>query len=239
MQIKDNDVVYFVKNGAINEELRYSLRSVDKNFPHRKVWIYGGKPDGITPDEFVPIRQIGATKWEKVRNMLLKVCENDKITEDFFLFNDDFFVMRPVSEYEPMYDGDIYRHIIEIEERNYDKPSPYTAQLRQMIKEVRRRVPDTEMLNYAVHMPLLVNRKKMLEVLMRFKSPMFRAIYGNYWKIGGKDIKDGKIVRRNQTIDESAVYLSSDDSSFMIGDIGKYIKGKFKDRSRFEDDKTR
>lgn len=237
--MKDNDIVYIVKNAQTNEELRYSLRSVEANFPHRKVWIFGGKPDYIHPDEFVRVRQVGITKWEKVRNTLLLICETKGVSEDFFLFNDDFYINNKVEKYEPVYDGDIYRHIIEIEERNYDKPSVYTAQLRQMVKELRRAVPDSPMLNYAVHMPILINKTKALEVLRRFQSPMFRTLYGNYWKIGGIDIKDGKIVRRNQTIEDSMTYLSSDDNAFMTQDIGRYIKKKFSKRSEYEDDKTR
>lgn len=229
-----SDVVYIVKNAPTNEELRYSLRSVDANFPHRKVWIFGAKPEYIKPDEFVRYRQFGSTKWEKVRNTLIQICENKGVSDDFFLFNDDFFVNQKITEYQPIYDGSIYQHIIEIEERNFDKPSPYTAKLREMVKELRKRVPDSEMRNYAVHMPMLINKRKALEVLNQFQSPMFRTLYGNYWKIGGIDIKDGKIVRRNQTIDESAPYLSSDDSAFMDKAIGNYIKAKFKERSRFE-----
>lgn len=230
----ENDIVYIVKNSPTNEELRYSLRSVERNFPHRKVWIFGAKPEYIHPDEFVPIRQIGTTKWEKVRNTLEKICETRGVSEDFFLFNDDFYINNKVEEYQPIYDGDIYRHIVEIEERNYDKPSVYTAQLRRMVKELRRAVPESPMLNYAVHMPMLINKTKALEVLRRFQSPMFRTLYGNYWRIGGIDIADGKIVRRNQKIEDSMTYLSSDDQSFMNQQIGFYIKGKFKERSRFE-----
>ena len=36
------DIVYFVKDTDTNEELRYSLRSL-ANFPHGKVWFYGGR----------------------------------------------------------------------------------------------------------------------------------------------------------------------------------------------------
>lgn len=228
-----NDIVYFVKNASQNEELRYSLRSVDANFPCRKVWVYGGKPADIVPDEFISVRQIGTTKWEKVRNMLKSVCENEKITEDFWLFNDDFFINQKPTDFQPIYDGSIYKRIVQIEGRNYDKPSQYSMQLRLMLKELERRCPDAPMNNYAVHFPMLVNREKMLTVLNRFTSPMFRVLYGNYWNIGGVDMGDMKILRNNN-IPEDAVYLSSDDNSFMTGEIGRYIRKKFNGKSRFE-----
>ena len=232
--MKDKDVVYFVKECRTNEELRYSLRSVEKNFPHRKVFIFGGKPDDIHPDRFVPLKQYGTTKWEKVRNMLYKCCENKDVSDDFFLFNDDFFVMLPITEYKPMYDGSIYKRIVQIEGRNYDTPSHYTAQLRKMVHELEHECPSAPMLNYAVHMPMLVNKEKMLCVLKKFQSPMFRTLYGNYWNIGGEQMPDMKILRTSQKIDESAPYLSSDDASFMNREIGRYIKATFTERSRFE-----
>lgn len=231
---KEHDIVYFVKNSPSNEELRFSLRSVERNFPHRKVWIFGGKPDYIIPDEFVPLKQYGSTKWERVRNMLLKACEHRGITEEFYLFNDDFFIMQPVEQFEQMYDGNIYKRILDVEGRNYDKPTLYTAELRKMLRELERVCPDAPMLNYAVHMPMLVNRRQMLEVLHKFHSPMFRTLYGNYWRIGGTDIKDGKITRNNQKIDDFATYLSSEDTSFATGQIGEYMRKQFKERSKYE-----
>ena len=53
----NNDIVYFVKNTEENEELIYSLRSVDKNFPFNKVWFFGGCPKGLTPDVHIPVVQ--------------------------------------------------------------------------------------------------------------------------------------------------------------------------------------
>lgn len=38
------DIVYFVNPDLVNSELVYSLRSVDRNFPCRNVWFYGGQP---------------------------------------------------------------------------------------------------------------------------------------------------------------------------------------------------
>lgn len=227
------DIVYFVKNAPQNEELRYSLRSVEQNFPHRKVWIYGGKPNDIEPDEFVPIQQYG-TKWQRVRNMLLEACKNKAITDEFFIFNDDFFVMRPIKGWRPFYDGSIYKWIVSVEGRNYDEPTEYTKELRKMIHEFERLGFDCELKNYAIHVPMLVNKAMMLEVLLKFKSPMFRTIYGNYWQIGGVEMKDVKIIRSTQEIDENAFFLSSDDNAFATKRIGRYIKEKFERKCRFE-----
>lgn len=232
--MKNHDIVYFVKESPENNELRYSLRSVEKNFPHKRVWFYGGKPNGLKPDKRVLITQTCPTKWQNVKFMLRMACKNDDITEDFWLFNDDFFVMKPVTELPPIYDKDLYRRIIHSESRYGDKPSSYTANLRQTVKELEKRGLDC--LNYAVHIPFLVNRKKALEVLKEFPNcPMFRALYGNYCNIGGKDYHDVKIYELNKGADPDWGFLSTTDSSFTNGKVGEYIREMFKERSRFEE----
>ena len=75
-----HDAVYFVKNCCVNEELRFSLRTVDANFPVRMVWLYGDSPNGIRPDGFVAVAQRGPTKWANTTGMLRMICENDDIT---------------------------------------------------------------------------------------------------------------------------------------------------------------
>ena len=87
------DIVYLLREGK-NEELVYSLRSVEENFAYRRVWFAGGKPDGLEPDGYMPIKQDAPSKWQNVRNMLVEVCKNDNISKDFWLFNDDFFVLQ-------------------------------------------------------------------------------------------------------------------------------------------------
>ena len=53
-----HDIVYFVKNTEENEELVYSLRSVEKNFPYNRVWFFGGCPNGLKPDVHIPVVSI-------------------------------------------------------------------------------------------------------------------------------------------------------------------------------------
>ena len=99
---KNIDVVYILKKNTDPQELIYSLRSL-KNFPHRKVWFVGGQPDGLYPDGRIKHEQTGVTKWERVRSSLIKITECDEITDDFYLFNDDFFVMKCMeSSAEPV-----------------------------------------------------------------------------------------------------------------------------------------
>ena len=68
---KKIDSVYILKDEFNCEELRYSLRSVEKNFPHRFVWFVGGQPKGFQPDRAIKHKQVGSTKWDNYVDMTL------------------------------------------------------------------------------------------------------------------------------------------------------------------------
>lgn len=227
-----NDIVYILRNGK-NEELRYSLRSVEKNFPFRKVWFYGGKPQDINPDCFVHIFQEGENKWQKVRNTLELVCQNGHITEDFWLFNDDFFVMKPVENPTNYYDGTLEDRIKQIEAVIFGQQSEYSKRLRHLLKVLQNAGIDKP-LNYAHHTPMLINRKKMLETLEKYPNePMFRALYGNINQIGGEDMPDVKFYQNRQPF-PIGTFASTADDSWNQEKIGQIIRGKFSYKSRFE-----
>lgn len=227
-----SDIVYFCRDGQ-NEELRYSLRSVERNFPHDRVIIYGGKPDDITPDIFEPIDQHEKTRWHNVRAMIEACCKNDNISEDFWLFNDDFFVMQKIDELRPQYNGTLWQHIKEIEVRV--GLTNYTNQLRSLCHTITAWQFENELLNYAVHMPMLINRKKALETLAKFPDePMFRALYGNHHHIGGENTPDCKFGTILEPKTMATRFLSTSDEAFIGADVGEYIRARFTEPSRWE-----
>ena len=89
-----HDIVYLLKNDYEDtEELKYSLRSVCKNWDYRKVVFVGGTCPGVQPDLYIPDNQEGATKWQRSMHSLQLALECEELTEDIWLFNDDFFIM--------------------------------------------------------------------------------------------------------------------------------------------------
>lgn len=234
MKLKDMDIVYVVKDSAYNEELQYSLRSVEKNFPHNRVWFFGGKPIGVHPDKQVLVSQIWRTKWDNVRNMMRMIADNEEVTDDFVLFNDDFFVMKPVKTLPP-YKWKTMESICKwVEEQNNSKQSSYTKNLRAVARELEELQFPTD--NYVLHLPMIFNKKKLLNALDVFpstKSP--RSVYGNmYLTNKAKTHKDVKIFRAWQTPPEDSDFLSTEDYAFKNGKAGEYIKKCFPDKSRFE-----
>lgn len=223
------DIVYFVKDTTSNEELKYSLRSL-KNFPHDKVWFYGGCPDDLKPDYHVRVKQDKPTKWENIFKMFKLVCANDKISKDFWLFNDDFFVMKPVKNGPNYFNGNLYKRVVTLED-THKGITPYSQQLRYTLQELEAMGCDT--FNYALHVPMLINRKKGIELSNIIDGPMIRCAYGNYFKVGGKEHSDFKIDSITKRYKDGD-YLSTNDKSFKYGEVGKQIREIFKDKCKYE-----
>ena len=227
------DVVYLLKEDIKPNELRYSLRSIEQNLPHGNVWFFGGQPEGLIPDKAFPMHQKGILKWERARDSLIAACKNKDVSAKFWLFNDDFFVLKPVTSDEPLFGGMLHDHILHIEHRHGDKRTGYTRALRfceEMLQDAELTTFD-----YALHLPMLVDKKKMLETIEAFPTcPMFRTLYGNYAGIGGTQHDDVKIVDVCVHIPRGADYVSTGDSSFLYGQVGIDIRNRFPEVCRYE-----
>lgn len=233
MRTKDLDIVYVVKNSAMNEELRYSLRSVQRNLPHRKIWIYGGCPVWCRPDEKVEIRQTGATKYDKVGSLWSRIATNEEITEDFILMNDDFYVMKKTEEIEPAYRATILEHIRQnIEARG--RSGRYVELLGNVNQELEAAGIQNP-LSYELHIPMIFNKEKLLETLEAFPGVhATRSLYGNFNHIGGKQMDDVKVFNRKQSFDPESQYLSSDDNTWPYHEVGIFIRKTFDQKSQWE-----
>ena len=223
-----NDIVYFVKDSKSNEELRYSLRSL-KNFPHRKVWFYGGCPKGLHPDEHVKVVQDKENKWKNVSTMLDLACKNNKITKDFWLFNDDFFVMEKIETPKNYYRGDLYKHIVQLEDKT--GLTSYSQLLRDCAKELESLGCTTK--DFSLHIPFKINRKNMLTLRQMTDFEGFRSLYGNCYAKAKDTMNDCKIVSLTKEY-RSGCYLSTEDKAFRDGKVGKQIREIFNEPCQYE-----
>ena len=228
-----NDIVYVLKNDIKSDELIYSLRSVCENFKFRKIWFYGGCPDNVQPDNYVNFQQQGSDKWSKTRSMYVDIFNNDSITENFYLFNDDFYIMKPYEQDIPRTNGSLYMQVSRILKRNHGRQSNYTDRLYRTAQMLRSRHLDV--ISYETHTPFLINRNKGLTICTTFASHhIFRSTYGNFYNIGGILLPDIKIHEKDRIPDDNADVVSSTDRSFTQGDIGEYIRKQFPVPCRYE-----
>ena len=232
MNLSDMDIVYFVKESATNEELRYSLRSVDKNFPHRHVWFIGGKPSGLEPDRWIHLVQNQSTKWDNTSMLLKTACKTPEVSDEFVLFNDDFFVMKPVDSLPYYSDGTIERRVKQLQSK-YNRDSSYSSRLQQTAKMLKESGFPT--ISYAVHFPIIINKAEMLQTFERFPNGlMWRSIYGNHHRKPAVTVQDCKINDLNRAPSKEAVFLSTQDVTFRSGSVGRYIRSSFLDKCKYE-----
>lgn len=225
------DIVYILRDDITTEELKYSLRSVEKNFPHRLVWFVGGQPKGLKPDVRLPHTQTGETKWAKIKSSMWKVTGDDDLSDDFFLFNDDFFIMKPVKgKFVNFVDGTIMRRVEELHHDCYGL-NAYARTLYKANEELKTLGCPT--MNYDVHLPMLLNKKLVRESINKCSSPQMRSVYGNVNNVPYKVMSDVKVYDKESVPTES-VYLSTNDDTFKNGKVGEYIRSSFPDPSRFE-----
>ena len=225
------DIVYILRNGIEGDELRYSLRSL-KNLPHDNVWFFGGKPEGLKPDRQVELHQAGVSVWQRVCWTLERVCRTPEVSQDFYLFNDDFFIMQPVEEIPPYYDGTLLKRIEDLRGKTGGLGSLYSLQLtytRELLMAEHKKT-----YNYAVHVPMAINKDKALKVLQKFQRvSMFRSLYGNYWSVKGRQMADCKITDETEP-DTAAVFLSTTEKSFAQYPVGEYIRNRFPEACKYE-----
>ena len=224
------DIVYILKEDINPNELRYSLRSVAENFPHRLVWFVGGQPAGFKPDRAIIHKQTGANKWERIRSSLLRVTKEPELSESFFLFNDDFFVMQPQGEgFINFIDNELVDRINQFKAESVYL-NHYARTLEKANAELKQRKATT--LNFEVHMPFLMEKSKALTIL-QCSSPQMRSIYGNLNAVPYVQHDDVKVYDMEQ-VPEQSDYLSTSEVIFENGKVGEYIRSRFPFPSCFE-----
>lgn len=226
-----NDLIYILKADIETEELKFSLRSVEKNFPINRVWFVGGQPEGLEPDIRIPHVQVGNSKWEMIRSSMWKAVNDERLSEDFFLFNDDFFVMEPVDtdSFRNFVDGTLGRRIDELHSES--GMNAYTRTLFKLEQELKTMHEPT--MNFDVHLPMLLNKEQVRSTLYKCSSPQMRSVIGNINRLPFVIHPDVKVYDL-ESVPVNETYLSTNDDTFRKGNVGKYIRETFTTKSRFE-----
>ena len=230
------DVVYLVKECPVCEELTYSLRSLEKNLHHDRVFIVGGCPQNIYKGnvEYYPIRQ-GHNKYKNTTNNLKIICKEEKLSEDFILMNDDFFILKPITEK----DLNLCRGPVEDVLKDYKRRFGMNEYIRGMeqteiyLKDLGVEKP----ISYELHIPLVMNKKNVLKM---FELPYIdslsvihkRTIYGNLFCKDSEVVEDVKVIKDRFCPINSDKFLSCDDASWPR--VREYVGPLFPNKSKYE-----
>lgn len=229
------DVLYPVKKHENNDELRYSLRSL-KNLPHDKVFFAGFKPSWVNDKVLhIPVDQGSLeNKYVKSIGNLIAALEDERLSDDFILMNDDFFILQPINYMPTLHRG----YLIDMANDYYKKhsASPYTQGLLATLKRLQH-IGIENPLSYELHVPMVFNKAKLretLEISKELGGFGKRTIYGNLNKLGGDYFDDVKYTNARRPIFPDMPFISTDEGSFMYHPVGDYIRMMFREQSEYE-----
>jgi hypothetical protein len=226
------DIVYVVRPGETNEELRYSLRSL-RNVPHRKVIIAGHVPTWVDGVVGVPVEQTGS-KYQNSTNNLRAALNDPRCGPEVLLFNDDFFVLRPLPSVPLLHRG----YVDDIE--SYYVARGKSAYL-DGLRSTRAFLHDLGFerpVSYELHVPMPIQRDAMLYALeigisSGVKVLHKRTLYGNYFNAGGGRTRDCKVLTHDGPFRRKAAFVSTMPASF-AGAVGAHVRSLFPHPGRYE-----
>ena len=217
--------VYLVRPGKRNEELRYSLRSL-ANTPVERVVVVGYCPPSIQPDAYVPTDQKLGDKKTNLRRGYEALVASDAVPEQFSLWWDDIYAMRPVT-LAPLHRGPLRPLLARM--RRHSGPTGYWKGL----SAVADLLPDDALAYEPLHAPQPVTKTSVAKALALHDSHNgMRTLLGNLDQIGGTEHPNVKNADPEQW--GQLDYLSTSDKSFKYRDIGRHIRKRFPDPSRWE-----
>lgn len=230
------DIVYITSANEINDELKYSLRSL-ANLPHGRVWLVGYKPRWVTGVEYLPQMQRG-DKHDNTWNNWLAAARCPDISDRFALFNDDFYVTRPIAQVGPLHRGSLAEAAVTYRQWG----SKFYEQRAVRTSGLLARVGITAPLSYELHVPMLVDRAKLLEATdwlqaqrgVRPGSVAKRTLYGNWARAGGELAHDVKVHPAAGPLPDTPLpYLSTSPQSWR-GVVGTWLRGHFAEPCQYE-----
>lgn len=229
------DLVYPVRQGNVNEELRYSLRAAHLNLPHRNVYLIGAPPGWIQECGVMPHRQ-GSNSRTNTTTSMRMACKDESISDPFVWMNDDIFTMNPLLVVPILNRGPIDSVIAEL--------APKKDQYAQGMVATKRLLIDggfieKNVLSYELHMPLIVHKTSMLYALKVHDDSKQgnlhkRTLYGNIFDLGGETVPDNKIVNKLTPWDPDCTFISTSDTSFKDHPVGAWIRARFPEASPYE-----
>lgn len=233
------DVLYTIKDGReFNEELIYSLRSLI-NIPHDRVFIVGGFPSDIKKSEIIHIpTEQKSTKWRNSTSNLKTAILDDRLSDDFIYMNDDFFILKPISE--PVKELNLHFGTMAAYYDRLAKKHAETPYMRGMLEtsNLLINLGIKEPLSYELHIPFVFNKKHLKQMFSikgidNINVLHKRSLYGNLYLKNSKFHSDVKIhTDKEFDTNKCDKFLSTNDLSFIK--IRPFLEAQFNKKSKYE-----
>lgn len=213
------DVVYVVGGGSAwyDNELRYSLRSVEKYLQgYREVHIVGHKPSFLNNEvNHIPHKDLYTNPARNIMEKILHATREKKVTQNFMLFNDDYFLLKTTQAkgYPYYYKCDLEHTVTRNVGNDY---FPHVVETLALLKN-----SGLPTLNFDTHKPILYNKKRFREIVHKYNwnrphGYIMKSLYCNSLGIVGVPELDCKI--NHPHITESWRKILAGKEMFSIGD---------------------
>jgi hypothetical protein len=191
------DIVYPLGNGSEwdDNEIRYSLRSIEmylKNYG--RIFIIGCFPDFLKESEnliHIPFEDVQGKPSTNIRNKILAACNDERVSDDFAVMNDDYYFTQlvDISNYPYYYDNTLENAISRTVGNWYRE---YLVNTEALLFNPGVMRP----LNFDVHTPIVYNKQYfelMCEKIEDKEQVVIRSIYCSMYNTGGFNINDTKL----------------------------------------------
>lgn len=246
------DLVYILKASECNPDLQMSLRSIAKFCNFRNVWLVGYKPSWVRNVKYIPTKQ-NQDKWKNSIINYTAACTNEEISDNFILMNDDFFALKPIRNWRANLNvclGTLEEEVA----KNIDNPKKSRWKYGfDYAVDLLSHLNTKHTYNYETHLPIIINKKKFLEMMnlplirefsatrkVLHKRSVYKNLYPEYTAAKPRIINDVKITL-GQDLDDSWLkesWLSVfDDTVGNLKDFPKlnaFLYALFPDKCKFE-----
>lgn len=231
------DLVYILGSGSKwhDNEIRYSLRSAEKNMTFRKVHVIGRRPNWLVNVFFTKAEDPYSNKLKNAIHKIRIACQNEEVADVFALMNDDFFMLEPTDKI-PFY---THKTLTELYDNHKTKGGYYYNAIGETIALLQD--AGLKDLNFEIHAPILINKKEFLAVTdaLEWESNglLFRSIYGNTMKKNPTELPDDCKIYSPAKIKGTVSkfpFISICDQVAVHKNFHDFINRKFPSPSKFE-----
>jgi hypothetical protein len=232
------DLLYILGKGSPynNEELKYSLRSLERFGDNiGQLVLIGEKPDYLDYTKVIhhPFEESGEKEY-RIASKILHACTIGALKSDFLFCNDDFFFLKPFDcNTFPYYQkGNLY---------NGQSGTAYSDHLK-LTRDYLLSHGKTAT-HFDVHCPIIYNAAKFIELTDAWQHSketigmVVKSTYANMCGVTGKLYDDVKLSQLQTANDFSRMYLnecfSIYDQSWNRG-VSKYLMETFTKKSQWE-----
>lgn len=210
------DIVYILGSGSLanDEEILFSARSVCKNMLDLgNVYVVGEYPKHLPGAIHIQANDPMPEGWKNVYHKICKACSIEDLSDEFLLFNDDFFMLEP-------FEGENY---------------PFYA-----LKGTNGGTCGQH--SFQVHAPMRLSKELFLKMPFDTNSnacKSFRSFFGNFYGAPAKFIDDPIIrVGANVTnFDEQIAglpFFSISNQSFLNAEFSDWIRTLYPEACKLE-----